>query len=405
MASNEQPSTTELDAVIIGAGIAGLWTLDTLTKAGHRAVLIEKNAIAQGQTIWSQGILHSGLKYTLSGTLTGAAKAVRDLPERWASAMRGDDGPDLTRVRLRADHCLLWRTDTIASRLGMIGAKAGLKTKPIALDDHERPAVLRDCPGTVARLDEMVLCPRSLAEAFAHVSSGRILRSEHNPVFTLEPDGSVRTVTIDAEGRTLTLAPKTLVLTAGNGAAELREQLGLASTAMQVRPLRMTLVRGPLPLLNGHCVDGNKTRVTITSDTLGDGKSVWQIGGEVAEKGHSLTEAASIAHTRSELLACIPGLDLTGCEWSSYLAPRAEGRTPSGKRPEQPTVIREHNVITAWPSKLVAAPQTADLILQELGNPPSSEIFVPIETWPSPDVARLPWEHGHAWVADEQIAG
>ncbi|MEQ9616483.1 MAG: FAD-dependent oxidoreductase [Phycisphaerales bacterium] len=398
------PNPIELDAAIIGAGVAGLWTLDALTRAGFAAVLIEKDAVARGQTMWSQGILHSGLKYTLAGSLTGAARAISDLPERWDAARTGAGGPDLTGLRLRAEHCYLWRTESLASKLGMIGAKAGLKTKPIALDDDMKPAVLRACPGTVARLDEVVLCPWSLASELASAHAGRVLRTEHDIGVALDGGGAVGAVTISTGERTLTFAPRFVVITAGNGAAELREKMDLPSTAMQVRPLRMTLLRGPLPLLNGHCVDGNKTRVTITSDRIDDDTAVWQIGGEVAEIGHSMTAEACIVNTRNELLGCVPGLDTSKCHWATYLAPRAEGRTKNGRRPENPTVLLEKNVITAWPSKLVAAPLTADLILEKFPEPSGSGAIT-IDDWPTPEIARLPWDGDVKWIADADAGG
>jgi len=159
-----------------------------------------------------------------------------------------------------------------------------------------------------------------------------------------------------------------------------------------------------LPALNGHCIDGDKTRVTITSDTLPDGRIVWQVGGEVAEIGHTMTEANAIAHTRRELLACIPGLDTTGCEWSTYLAPRAEGKTSTGRRPETPTIIRERNIVTAWPSKLVAAPLTADLILKELPSPVENAPPIALPPgWGAPKIAQLPWEREIAWIGDGEI--
>jgi len=84
--SYSQPTpgdTLTPDALILGGGVAGLWTLDRLHRAGHSVLLIEPNALGAGQTIWSQGILHSGLKYTLAGALNKAARAIQSMPERW----------------------------------------------------------------------------------------------------------------------------------------------------------------------------------------------------------------------------------------------------------------------------------------------------------------------------------
>ena len=42
-------------------------------------------------------------------------------------------------------------------------------------------------------------------------------------------------------------------------------------------------VRGALPGLCGHAIEGAKTRVTITSDVDARGRTVWQLGGQVSE--------------------------------------------------------------------------------------------------------------------------
>ena len=61
--------TTKLDVLVIGGGVVGLWTLDRLVAAGHQAALLERDALGQGQSICAQGILHGGVKYSLSGLL------------------------------------------------------------------------------------------------------------------------------------------------------------------------------------------------------------------------------------------------------------------------------------------------------------------------------------------------
>ena len=76
----------------------------------------------------------------------------------------------------------------------------------------------------------------------------------------------------------------------------MREQVGLSTSAMQLRPLHMVMVRGPLPEFNGHCVDGSKTRVTITSDRDIHKQTVWQIGGQVSEIGVDLEADELISH-------------------------------------------------------------------------------------------------------------
>ena len=45
-------ATTEVtvDVLIIGGGIAGLWTLARLQQAGYKAVLLESHSLGHGQT-------------------------------------------------------------------------------------------------------------------------------------------------------------------------------------------------------------------------------------------------------------------------------------------------------------------------------------------------------------------
>lgn len=399
--------------VIFGGGIAGLWLLDEAARADRDAILLEANALGCGQTIWSQGIIHGGLKYTLSGALTRSAESIRDLPDLWRRCLLGHAAPDLSDARLRAEHCHLWRTDSLRSRAGMIGAQMGLRVKPSTLDPNERPAPLRDCPGQVARLDEQVICPGSVLQALARRHAERILRIDavEGLAFDLTDDGDVAAIHLNEPERaeTLTLRPSHVVLTAGAGNGPLRERLGRSTDAMQIRPLRMVLLRGALPDLNGHCVDGARTRVTITTVRTADDQAVWQIGGQVAEDGAAMSEKELIAHARRELLACLPGLDLTGSAWATYRADRAEGRTPSGRRPDDPVVRTEGNVHTAWPSKLVLAPRLAETLLARLAaDAPGDEHKAepePIEgrDWARPVVAAPPWETAERWTPDAEL--
>ena len=84
-----------IDAAIIGGGIAGTWALNLLRKQGYNVILLEAEALGCGQTLASQGMVHGGLKYALSGVLTGASEAIADMPERWRACL-GSAGTDGT---------------------------------------------------------------------------------------------------------------------------------------------------------------------------------------------------------------------------------------------------------------------------------------------------------------------
>lgn len=389
----------QVDVVIVGGGVAGLWTLDELRRQGHDAILVEKSALGDGQTIWSQGIIHGGLKYSLKGLVGAAASSIRELPDLWRRCLAGDAEPDLSGVRRRSDHCWVWQTRSIGSRLGMLGARAGLRVAPEVVEPGERPAALRECPGVVARVGEQVIDPASLLDALASRHPGRVALADIGPTLERTPEG-VRFVLDDGTS----VEASTLVLCAGNGNAALRERLALDPGAQQVRPLRMVLARArvdALPELQGHCVDRAHTRVTITTDRDEAGRRVWQIGGEVAEHGAALDEDATIRLAQGELADVLPGLDLSHVEWATYLAPRAEGRTAGGKRPDDATIVRDGPIITAWPTKLVLAPILAQRIAAMISPHADSgrERLGAAPAFDLPRVATPPWSRPDTrWV-------
>ncbi|MCC6680165.1 MAG: FAD-dependent oxidoreductase [Phycisphaeraceae bacterium] len=381
----------QLGTLIFGGGVAGMWLLDELHRAGFAALLLERFALGQGQTVACQGIIHGGLKYTLHGHLTGSARAIRDAPGRWRDSLEGRSKPDLTHTTVLADFCHLWRTSTIKSIVGAIGAKRGLRVAPRTVEKDNRPAPLRDCPGEVMRLDEQVIDPVSLLADLAAQHQTRIAGYES---VSFEQGA----VVIDQK---LTIHPQAIVLTAGAGNAELRATLGLDPQIMQRRPLHMVMLRGDnLPRLCGHCVDGKATRVTITSHNTSDGGIVWQLGGQIAERGVNMSPAELIRFTQAELQHVLPQFDLLGGRWATYRVDRAEAKTPGLLRPQEATAQREGNVITAWPTKLAMAPHLAGKIMALL--PPakgSGEL-----AWPDdlarPNVALPPWETAASWTAD-----
>jgi len=409
-----------IQAVIFGGGAAGLWTLDELTRRGITALLLEAGDLGQGQTVASQGILHGGLKYTLSGLLAKSAVHLQEMPGIWRDCLVGKRPPEIIGTPVRAEFCYLWRTEGVASRLGMIGARFGLRIAPQSLDDDERPTVLSGCPGTVAILEEQVISPAGLIANLAARNRERILQidAESGVSFHCPSPGCVETVVLrDAgSGRRVALAPEQVILTAGAGNARLREQVGLSAEAMQRRPLQMVLLRGDLPTLNGHCVDGKRTRVTITSDVDSQGRTVWQVGGQVAEDGVRMTSRDLIDHTRSELEHVIPGIPLRDVEFTTYRVDRAEGATRSRRRPDTLQIRSEGNVHTGWPTKLVLVPRLAEDLARALEtgrqNPADfdakgasqSELAAAINGWPKPAVARPPWETAAEWRDGDSTA-
>ena len=174
------------DAVIFGGGVAGLWLLDELLRKGCSAILLESGALGSGQTVASQGIIHGGLKYTLQGMLTRSAASISEMPQLWRKCLMGLRAPDLRETRVRSEACYLWRTESLGSRLGMIGAKFGLSVAPQSLDELDRPNILEACPGTVALLEEQVIAPNTLIQNLQNLNRDQIFLYDPLEGFDLE---------------------------------------------------------------------------------------------------------------------------------------------------------------------------------------------------------------------------
>jgi hypothetical protein len=169
---------------------------------------------------------------------------------------------------------------------------------------------------------------------------------------------------------------------------------------MQLRPLHMVIVRGELPTLNGHCTDGARTRVTITSAVDSSGRNVWQVGGQVAEDGVAMERDALVAHAQRELSAVIPGFRMGGTEWMTHRVNRAEAALGGGKRPSDVFCHREGNVVTTWPTKLALVPRLAEQVAACVTHGRHGASWQPeaLRAWPRPEVARPAWEGEGSWT-------
>ncbi len=390
----------KVDAIIFGGGAAGLWLLDELVRGGFHVVLVERDALGAGQTITTQGIVHGGMKYAITGGQDAAAGAIREMPKLWRDCIEGRRRPDLVGTRVRSDYCWMWRTRSLKSTLGMVGARAGLHSSVLKVPKADRPDVLAQCPGDVFRLDEQAIDAESFLSVLSERHAKRLVLAGDDAVeFVTSGPGNVDSVRlIGAEG--VEISTGHVVFTAGAGNAALRERVGLGGEVMQRRPLHMVLLRGVLPKLFGHCIDGARTRVTATSAVDSRGRRVWQLGGQLAEDGVHMSADDLIRHAHGELKAVLPGVDLSAVEWSSYRVDRAEVTTQGGARPAGPVAKQDGNVITAWPTKLALCPPLAMLIKDLLGQPMSGDAsdLRELERWRRPTVATLPWETERQWV-------
>jgi len=399
----------ETDVVIVGGGCAGLWLLDELRRRGVRAILLEANRLGQGQTAAAQGILHGGLKYSLSGIFSRSAQMVRDMPGVWQASLDGREEPDLSAVRLRSQHCHLWRGPSWKSWTAMLGAVTALAVKPVALADDATPDVLAHCPRPVYQLDERVIDPCDFSRVMLARNQGLVWKIDGERALRFDRVDEGRDIELTVRsaemGTDCQVRARHVVLTAGAGNAALGEAFGLPAHSMQRRPLRIGLVRGDLPVVNGHCIDGATTRVTITSDVDSAGRMVWTLGGQVAEVGAGMSPEDFLLHAKAELTAALPGWQTTPVEWTSYAVDRAERSTNDGTLPGDVQIVRAGQALVAWPTKLVLAPRLAQQVVAQLALPPATDWqnwrgALDELRWPAPLFAVAPWEQELPWSND-----
>ncbi|HEY3243385.1 MAG TPA: FAD-dependent oxidoreductase [Phycisphaerae bacterium] len=397
--------TLFLDVLIFGGGIAGLWTLDECVRRGWQCLLLESVALGSGQTAASQGIIHGGLKYMLDGRLTPAARAIADMPDLWRQCLAGTRDPHLTNATVGSDACYLWGTGSLKSRLLLKGAHLALRTHPELLEPSARPAALARVPGEVLRVPEQVIDPLSVIRSLASRHADRILHfdSSRGPAIESRANASLSvTVHPPDSDRMLVLEPIRILFAAGEGNAELRRRAGLPEQVMQRRPLHMVMLRGALPELFGHCISGSTPRVTITTATDAMQRRVWQVGGQLAERGVDCDAVTLLDAAKHEFADVLPGLDLKHAEFAAYRITRAEAATSTGQRPDDVHLIEEARILTVWPTKFALAPRLSQLIVERIAPsierdqcaPPSGDV---LSDWPKPPLAKPPWETCNTW--------
>jgi glycine/D-amino acid oxidase-like deaminating enzyme len=402
------PSNQKLlqcDLVIFGGGIAGLWLLDRLQSSGFHCLLLESTALGNGQSVASQGIIHGGLKFALSGTLTDAANSIADMPRRWSECLKGKGEVDLSRCQLLADQCFMWSDGSARSRLkSFLGSKA-LRGRVQAIKKSDYPAVFAhsQARGILYGLPDFVIDTQSLLHRLAQRHGERLLKIDmKNIVISLASGGGASRIECHSDGDSIDIAARAVVFCAGEGNQSLLTLAGLAAPQMQLRPLHMVMLKKKgLPSAFVHCIGDSFSltpKLTLTSHTCRDGAAVWYLGGELAESGVDKSSAAQIDRAKSLLAQTFPWLDFQHAEWASFLINRAEGLSPGQHRPNSVFVRSVGNTVIGWPTKFTLSPALADAVLDELKKQNvhgSGSALWPavMNNFPRPTVALPPWEH------------
>ena len=353
-----------VDVAVLGAGIAGLWLANLLVQRGLAVAVCDPSPIGGQQTIASQGIIHSGMKYAL-GDPSWKSPALAAMPDRWRACLAGGGEIDLRGVPVMADHMHLF-SPTAGGRARALLASRVLAGRSRQLDARRVQPYGR---GLLLELDDFVIDVPALIRRLAAPVASRVIARPAAP-----GDGR-----IDAT---------VYVLTAGEGNGALAASAGFGEMAMQRRPLRQVLVRcrDSVPLFV-HCVSatfGAGPDMTITSHG-----NVYYIGGKIADEGAHRSRQDQIDRLRRSVAKTLPSIDLECAEFDTFAIDRAE---PAEAGSGDAFAQRRGNCILCWPVKLALTPRLGDLVMGLLGD-----IAPRNHTWlgtpgQQPRFAEPPWQ-------------
>lgn len=387
----------KVDIVIFGGGIAGLWLLTRLRQAGYQVLLLENKALGAGQTRFSQGIIHGGTKYALTGKLTASSESIFAMPQIWRDCLQGKGEVDLSSATILSEHQYMWSTPSLLSRLSGFFASRVVRGRMLAVKKECYPAAFKNkkFKGKVYQLDEPVLDAGSVVNALAIPNIKNIMHINKVNEFS-DKEMQVEAVNADVWN----IRAEKIILSAGEGNSALLKAMGRNTPEMQLRPLKMVMVRGGLPeKLYAHCLGASvNPRITITSSEDKKGNIVWYLGGQLAEEGIHRTEEEQINKSKKELQSLMPWLNFSAMQWATLNINRAEPKQKEGQRPSTSFCYDENNVITTWPTKLALAPNLANDVLEQL----EKQNVTKSGTSEMPEfnhalIADLPWQEEEKW--------
>ncbi len=378
------------DIVIIGGGIAGLWTLANARNKGYNAILFEKTALGNDQTIASQGIIHGGSKYALAGSISRATNMISDMPEIWRKSISGSGDIRLTGVEILSDTQHLIPSSGIDTQLLSFLGSRNMSSHTEKINSKHIPESYKSLGinRSIFRLNELVLNVQTVLSTFQqqlgefifqHEINQQDITSNNNPVYQHSiklPKGKIDCAYI--------------VLASGEGNGQFSEN----TVTMQKRPLLMVMMKGKsLPNIYAHFI-GRSTKpvLTITSHPHNHGQ-VWYMGGDLAENGVDFTESQQIDAAKLLLKKLLPSLTIDhNLTFGTHRVSRSEPAQTTLTRPDDAFITVKNNIISGWPTKLALAPRFANKVMAEIKILPA-QASAPKLPLPSPAIAQYPWHN------------
>ena len=368
------------DIVLFGGGIAGLWLLHRLRQTGYDAILLEASKLGSQQTFNSQGIIHGGLKYSLSGSLSNSENNIARTPERWRACFRGQGEIDLSNCLISSARYYMWSNSGVRSKLKAYLGSKSLAGRVSIVEKSNYPKLFdgSTISGTLYQLPDFTIDTESVVQLLSSQMQKYIYSIENSSThFELSENGEIEKLIIDhssspSDQVTLRIKAQRFIFAAGLGNEDLISSARLRKPVAQRRPLQMIyLSKLGLPDAYVHIIGSNPSlnpQLTITTHQSADGGVVWYLGGEVAENSVKKAPEILIDETKALLKKLLPWINFDGASWNTILVDRAEGKITNNKRPDGPICIPDGNCLVVWPTKLTLAPSLSDIVIKELNS-------------------------------------
>lgn len=376
------------DIVIFGAGIAGLWTFNRLKRMGFDVLLLESHAIGGGQTIASQGIIHSGLKFSLAGKINKLARSISAMPDLWRDALEGKGNVDLSQASIATTSQQLLIPAGFMGGLTKLVAERALGNNVHSIPEKDWPDDIKNSgfKGSLVFMDEPVLNVPSVLRALARPykeSIRKISQDQANNPFAFLTQNNIE--------------PKRIIFTTASSNYKIAKANGHdAGLETQKRPLVQGMMKNaPFPLFAHLVGKTDKPIASITTHATEDGSLVWYLGGLVAEHPKETNPANIYDAALKAFKTYLPDVDFSSALWSTLPIDRVEGKSRTDSwMPDTPSVHHHKDALYCWPTKLTFAPMLSDMILDDLdklGIKPS-QTQSDYTNLPKAPYAKAPWD-------------
>ncbi len=377
----------QVDVIVVGAGIQGLWLLADLIDAGYQAILLERISPGSGQTGHSHVFLHQGHMFAgmvrkPQGEIIASIESVWEANGRWKESI--DNGRLKGFPLLTNDFYVGWSNSTNANIFEGICSLAKLPferleaTQTYAFSDVARVYKLGcTCLESKALLDHL-LNYKDLKKRISHCEEIILQARQQGQLQLLakrrKPEDELQ------------IRTNALILAAGAGNEHLVNQIfanGPAKPKQQTIKTYMLVVRNldsTMPAIGGMFPNSGWLFMVPRKDT--DGRTIWLIGNghrklvSCAGEMTSLDATTWFQRIKPNLDKLFPRImsNKKSYEWGIYEGSKAEPWTASQENPEGGDFPKNYSIQkdsqspiwVTWPSLLTLAPAASNAVMEDL---------------------------------------